>query len=132
MTIHYWGDKDFDWEALNKAIDLIYWWSRYFGRFGGQIKEKWGCLRFYAFFSDGTLYSICKPGYYWVSWPKWLYRLDTMIFKWVIVNSGLIRLIHKWQYFIYRLAYEIAVKKYPHIRKEILQDADYKELLKNI
>jgi len=129
--MHIWGDKDFDWQALDNAIHLIWWWSTKVGRFGGQIKEKWGCLRFYVFFSDGTLHSLCKPGYYYSQWPKWFYwGIDWPIIRRVIKYSGLLWLIHRWQHFIYNFAYQRAVKRFPHIREEILIDADLLELIK--
>ena len=130
MPIHIWGDKDFDWEALDGAIDTIYWWTCHIGRFGGQLKEKFGGLRFYAFFSDGTLYSLCKPGYYYCHWPKWWWRFDLAVISRFTRYSGLLWLIRRWQHFIYNLAYQRAIKKYPHIREEILMDADYLELIK--
>ena len=128
--IHNWGDDSFDWNALNKAIEIIWWWSTKIGRFGGQIKEKYGTLRFYAFFSDGTLYSVCKPGYYYYRWPHQVHKFDLYVIRRITNFLGIRWLITRWQYFIYNLAYQRAIKKYPHIREEILQNADYLELIK--
>lgn len=37
-----------------------------------------------------------------------------------------------WQRFIYRLAYRIAIRKWPHLRQEILNGADWDETLKGL
>lgn len=132
MPYHDWSEENFDWKSLNKAIDIIYFWTRHFGRFGGQLKEKFGCIRFYVFFSDGTLYSLCKPGYYYYRWPRWFMKIDHKVIRPIVRGSGLLWLIHKWQAFIYKLAYKRAVDKYPHLRDEILCYADAHELLEGI
>lgn len=41
------------------------------------------------------------------------------------------KLYYKYQFFIYNRAYQNAIKKWPHIAIEILEDADYSELIKN-
>ena len=45
MTYHVWGDEDFDWEALDKAIDQGTWLMEKLGRIGVHSKEKWGSIR---------------------------------------------------------------------------------------
>jgi hypothetical protein len=132
MPRHDWSDDSFDWAGLNDAIDIIYWWTRHIGRFGGQLKEKWGCVRFYVFFSDGTLYSIVKPGYYFYRWPRWVRRIDYNIVQKISRYTGVLYLLLKWQQFIYYVAYKRAVDKHPHLRDEILVDADFHELLEGI
>ena len=127
--MHNWGDEWFEkhGDELYKAIDIIYNMTRRYGRFGGQIKEKYGTLRFYAFFYAGGLYALIKPGYYYCHWPKWIWHLDCLMQarqpKWTI------RLIRKWQHYIYRKAYDKAVAKFPHILTEIVICADYEQLL---
>lgn len=59
MTVHYWGSEDFDWEALNKAMDYITKESIAIGLVP-IMKEKYGTIR-YEFHSlwkrelDGSL-----------------------------------------------------------------------------
>ena len=124
-----WGNE---YNSLLDAIDTIYWWTRHIGRFGGQLKEKYGSVRFYAFFSDGTLYSLVKPGYYYYHWPKWVRWIDYNIIRTVAIYIGLLYIIHKWQRFIYRVAYKRAVDRNPHLRNEILVHADWWDLVEGI
>lgn len=37
-----------------------------------------------------------------------------------------------WQRFIYRLAYRLAIKKWPHLRKNVLAGADWDEYLEGL
>jgi hypothetical protein len=131
-THHDWSELDFDWKGLDDAINIIYWWTRHIGRFGGQLKEKFGRIRFYVFFSDGTIYSIVKPGYYFYRWPKWIQSLDYFFVRRFVKAIGLLRLIHAWQFMIYRYAYKRAVDKHLELKVEILADADGWELLEGI
>ena len=132
MSIHWWGDKDFDWKGLDGAIRIIYFWTHNFGRLGGQLKEKFGGVRFYVFFSDGTIHSLVKVGHYYYRWSKWVRWVDYNIIANIMKYGGLLYLLHKWQRFIYRFAYKRAVARYPHLRDEILVDADLQELVEGI
>jgi hypothetical protein len=129
--MHSWGDENFDWKALDLALDELYKWGVVWGRVGGQIKEKWGCARYYANFSDGTLHSLLYPGSYRIQSPMWFYdNIDYKIIRPIIIYTGLIKVIHSYQRYFYRLAYKKAIKKYPHIKKEILTDCQYPEFVK--
>lgn len=103
--MHYWGE-----------------WS--------QMKEKYGTARVYCSFGLHQIHSITHPGYVFNQYPKWLWVLDCHY------GHRLLRLFQplviKWQTFIYRLAYKKALKKFPHIKDEILGGADYRELLKGL
>lgn len=85
--MHRWGDEDIDWDALRQCQNILYRWAR-LGRITGQIKEKYGTLRWYAHVG---------------SW---------------------------WQRRCYNWAYQACLNKYPHIRAEILCNADHPELIK--
>jgi len=50
-------------------------------------------------------------------------KIIPFVFNWFIV------LYHKW---LYRKLYQNAVKKYPHLKEEILCMADFPKLLKEI
>jgi hypothetical protein len=134
MTRHDWSDDSFDWAALNDACDIVHFWSHRVGRFGGQIKEKFGTLRFYASFYDGwwPIHSLCKPGHVSYRWWRPLMKFEMYTLRTVVIKTGLAWLIRQYQYKIYRYAYYRAVKKHPHIRAEILSAADYPELLKGL
>lgn len=128
--MHNWSDSDFDWKALNGAINIIGPTCRKYGLLGGQIKEKYGTLRFYAMFGYLSLHTLIYPGYVYSQFPKWLWTLDI---KYIgpILRFFFERPFVWWQKKVYNYAYQKAVKKYPHIRKEILCAADYPEFIKN-
>ena len=127
--MHCWGDKDFDWESLDKAIDFIdknlVFWGRINVR---QAKEKFGTARIYCSLGWYQLLSITHPRSCFNRYPKWLWNLDCkygtkiipFLFNWFIVPY------HKW---LYRKIYSLACKKYPHIKNEICYCADYDKLL---
>jgi hypothetical protein len=132
MTHHDWSDKDFDWNALYDAERIVHFWAWRIGRVGGQLKEKFGTLRYYCQFSDGTLQSLMYPGYARIVHPWFYWNIDVPIVQRIAKYTGLLYLIHKYQAFFYRLAYKKAVAKYPHIRDEILVDAGAQELVEGI
>lgn len=127
--MHMWGDEDFDWDGLDDAItyidaNLIKW-----GRINvHQAKEKFGTARVYCSLGWWQLLNITHPRSVYNRYPKWLWNLDCtygskiipFMFNWIIIPY------HKW---LYRKVYSNAVKKWPHLREEILSCADFSELL---
>lgn len=126
--LHEWGEEGFDWHGLDDAGNIIGDFCHRWGRFGGQIKEKYGTLRFYAHFTGFDLHMLFYPGYYYCQFPTWLWNLDWKLRKTIFVP--LHRPTTWWQTKVYNRAYQKALKKYPHLRKEILICADYPELIK--
>ena len=129
--MHSWGDEDFDWKALNGAIDEIYYWGKKVGRIGGDLKEKYGTVRWYTY--PTGVYKISElifPGYVYYQWGADRKPYHNIFDQ---VSSIYMRpfkpLIHKWKRFFYAFAYNRAVKKFPHIKEEILVCTDYPELL---
>jgi len=131
--MHIWGEKDFDWGGLNKAIDFIETSLVRYGRMNVmQAKEKFGTARIYM----GTIgwyqmHSLTHPRSAFSRYPKWLWNFDcdhgpkimNFLFNWWVIPY------HKW---LYRTVYWIAVKRWPRLREEILCCADWLELLKGI
>jgi hypothetical protein len=113
---HVWGDKDFDWESLREAEHDIHRVCYRLGRLCVSTKEKWGTLRVTVYWWGGDIRALFYPCRYgrFCSWTRWI---------------GLQWLVHKWQRWVYRYAYARIVKKYPHIRDELLVDADYPEMI---
>lgn len=126
--MHRWGDEDFDWDALNDCCDIVYRWSKR-GFITGQIKEKYGTLRWYAMFGHLSLHSLCYPGYVYSQFPDWLWKLDCNYIA-PVLRFFFERLFVWWQLKCYNWAYQACLKKHPHIRTEILSSADHPELIK--
>jgi predicted GH43/DUF377 family glycosyl hydrolase len=128
--MHRWGD-DFDWEGLNDAINYIESTLVTWGRINvHQAKEKYGTARIYCSLGWHQFHSITHPRTVYSRYPQWLWELDIdygtkivpFLFGWVVHY-------HAW---LYRKTYANAVKKYPHLKEEILCCADYSKLLEGI
>ena len=133
MPTHDYGDEDFDWAGLDKAITYInnnlIKWGRVNVR---QAKEKWGTARIYCSLGWSSLLSITHPNYcHYRPYPKWLMRLDIFYLSKVIPGlfNWWVLPYHKW---LYVKLYSDMVKKYPHLKDEITSCCDYPALLKDL
>lgn len=114
--------------------DIAYYIASYcrkWGRMGGQYKEKYGTVRYYALFGIYNLYHFLYPHYMWVSWSNAVRKIDDAIFGFLfskILNAS----IMKWQKYIYGRAYLNALKKWPEYRYEILCCADVPEYIPGV
>ena len=127
--MHSWGDKNVDWQGLNECVNYLDKNLRRWGRINvRQTKEKFGTLRCYCSLGWTCLLNITHPGYiHYRPYPKWLRTFDIFVLSRIIPYLNFIILpYHKW---LYRKLYADMVTKYPHLRKEILCCADYRELL---
>jgi hypothetical protein len=123
---HYWGDEDFDWDSLNKAIRFVTDTCRKYGRLGMHSKEKYGTFRDHVYPYDGTLHSLVYPAYVYKQWSKFAtYTLDYGIFKRFSDNSGLTWLIIRWQRLVYNYAIQTVCKRYPHLVDELVVMLDH-------
>lgn len=104
--MHHWKDKNVDWSGL---YDAAYYIATYLGRYGRihvmDYKEKWGEVRVYIL---------------WGMEDRW------------IPYSRLNPILIPYQKWIYRRAYANAIRKWPHLRNEILNGADWQELLEGL
>lgn len=129
--MHSWGGTFPHFNDVGKAADEIGDFCVKWGRINvRQTKEKFGTVRVYCSLSIWGFHSLIYPRYVYSQFPDWLWKLDCKIGTKIL--SPFRFLFGKHQAFIYRLAYKRALKKYPHIRKEILDCADYSELLKSL
>lgn len=119
MPNHYWGDEDFDWDSLYKAESELRYIVKRYGRIGVHSKEKYGTLRWNFFFFNGTLHSFTHPGYVYSQYPKWLWRFDVTHEPLKLITP----LINFWQKLVLQYAFTVVCNKYPHILKEIINDA---------
>jgi len=140
--VHTWGDDWPYWSDLDKAVSFVSSYCRTRGRLGGQAKEKYGTLRFYAQ-GHYQLHDLIWPGHAWLRYQQkdywkfpWLCPILGPFLQWFDFHVYMTRLfwplqwlIHRWQKFIYIRAYKLAIQQWPHIRAEVLACADYPELL---
>lgn len=95
-----------------------------------SFKEKYGSVRVYLSLGWYQFHCIFYPGFAYSQFPKWLWKLDCTY------GSILIRLVNKlvlpYHIWLYKLAYKKAIKKWPHIKNEILSCSDYPELLTSL
>lgn len=126
--MHNWGQEDVDWNGISDAAEYIGLNLRRWGRVGmSQWKEKWGTVRVYCSFGWYQLHSITHPGWVRSVYPQWLWWLDCHYLSRVV---GLLNPIVCWlQARLYTYLYGRALRKWPHLRLEILSGADYPELL---
>lgn len=123
MVSHDWSDDTFDWTGLNNAINYISDRLRKLARIGVHSKEKYGTARISCYFVD-TPHSLIWPGYVYNQYPyKWMWGLDVYYGRNLLYYTGLSYIIIKWQKWIYVDTYRRAVKKWPHLKDEILCDA---------
>jgi len=129
---HNWGEKDFDWKGLDWCVRYLDTNLRRWGRINvRQAKEKFGQIRCYCSLGWSCLLNITHPGYvHYRPYPSWLKTFDIFYLSKAIPYLNCIILpFHKW---LYRKLYKDCVKKYPHLREEILSCAVYQELLEGI
>lgn len=125
--MHDWNDCDFlYWQRIDNACNTIEFISNTFGRFGGQVKEKFGTVRFYARFHS-QLHDLFYPRHYYIRWGRFGQFLDDVYMRTVAKYTT--PAIHVWQHFVYRWAYKIAAIRNPMIYNEIYSMADHHELL---
>lgn len=126
--MHTWGDEDVDWEGINAAAEYIGLTLRKWWRVPVRdYKEKFGSVRVYCRLGWYQFHDITHPGYVYSRYPDWLWYLDCYygnricsILNWVVIP------IHS---LVYGWMYHRAVRRWPHLRREILSCADYRELL---
>jgi len=93
-------------------------------RIGVHSKEKYGTARLYCYFVS-NFHSLIWPSHVYNRFPyKWMWNLDCMYGDKILYYTGLQYVIFKWQRYIYTDTYRRAVKKWPHLTREILCAAD--------
>jgi hypothetical protein len=119
------------WKDIGTVLDTLDFWGYRVGRIGGQIKEKYGSIRWYADIRGAnSLHDIVKAGHAGFRWGA-----DDNFFMSLLNNfskayiSPFSFLIFKYRCFMYGLAFYIAWHKCPNIKDEILSAADHDEFL---
>jgi len=125
---HEWGSEFKYFEDVENVASEIGDYCCKWGRIPvRQTKEKYGTVRVYSGWGIENLFWFVKPNYCFYQWSQKIRSFDNAIFG--IFFMLLRKPIFAWQRFIYNKAYQMAVKKYPHIREEILTDADWPEYI---
>jgi hypothetical protein len=129
--MHSWGETNFDWKGLDDAGAFIGHTLRRCRVNVWDVKEKYGTLRIYLSFGWSGFHSITHPGHCFSRYPMWLWRLDcSRPVAWLFGALNVI--IVPLQQRLYRHLYRAAIARWPHLREEILDCADYPELLENL
>lgn len=127
--MHDWGNDKVDWKGISEAAEYIALNLRKWGRVGvTDYKEKYGTVRVYCNFGWYQLHSITHPGWAYSQYPKWLWSLDCLYLSRIVRYAN--PLIIPYQIWLYKYLYGRALRKWPHLRLEILSGADYNELFK--
>jgi hypothetical protein len=151
--MHYWGDGFEYFDDVSKAACDIGRYCRKRGRISVRdMKEKYGTARVYCSLGWFTFSDILWPGHICHRYPfgtsRWGWKLnytkfgkllgklfwktDIWFSKIFLHNSLAANIVERYHIRVYQKAYEVALKKYPHIAREILYGADYPELLKHL
>ena len=127
--MHYWGDPSVDWEGIDAAGSYIGRNLKRYGRISVfQIKEKFGEVVVACSLGVTSLIQLTHPGYcYYAPYPKWLMLLDIYVISPMLAPFNVIVMpYHKW---LYRYTYKRAIRKWPHLKDEIIGGADWQDLL---
>ena len=126
--MHNWGDGFEYFNDVGEAAYYIGNFLRKWGRVGVRdTKEKYGTVRVYLSLGWRQLHCITHPGHCFSRYPDWLWHLDCLyLSKAVRLLNCIVGPYHIW---LYNKAYQNAIKKWPHIKEEILVMADFPELI---
>ncbi len=129
--MHVWGDKNVDWDAIGDAASWIGGQLVTWGRVSvNTTKEKWGTVRVYCHFGWYDMHSITHPRHRFNRYPTWLQQVDRVLISRIIKPMNLF--VIPYQRWLYRNTYRRAIKRWPHIRAEILDSPDYPDLLEGL
>ena len=135
MVSHMYGDCP-EWPYfgdVDNAASYIGRFCRKWGRISvTQTKEKYGTARVYCNIGISQLHDITHPGYVRSRYPHWLWHIDVMYVSKLSRFLRVNKVVVPYQKYVYRLAYRNALKRWPHIREEILAGADWPELLEGL
>ena len=121
IPYHDWSETGFDWKGLNDAGVFIAKYCYRYARLGIWWKEKYGTLRVSPQWGN-SIHNIIWPGYCFNQFKyKWMWRFD-MYLCYNTWCKYVFNLVYMWQKFILKRAYILAIKKWPHIDREILDD----------
>lgn len=124
---HTWGDKDFDWHALDEACQYFSKNVQRYGRMMCFTKEKYGTMRIeflnmqhhgiYGFLFPRNLYMMAK------------YRSMNDFIANIFNKIGLGYILWKYKVLVFNIVTIMTVNKWLHIKNEIIDDLYFDDLL---
>lgn len=120
--MHCWGDNNVDWSGISDCAIYIQDYLHKWGRMWVYAKEKYGRVDVSLQTGWHQLHNITHPGYVYSRYPKWLWNLDCKYISHVIALIPGVHMYHMW---LVRRVYRNALKKWPHLREEILAGAPH-------
>jgi hypothetical protein len=129
--MHNWSDTKIDWKGIEDAARYIGLNLRRWGRVPVRdYKEKWGTARVYCSFGWYSIHDITHPGYAWIRYKRNGLMWHLNYARWISPAFTILNMvIRPYQQWLYTYFYGRALRKWPHLRLEILSGADYSELL---
>ena len=129
--MHKWGDSNVDWQGIEEAARYIGDWLRTYARMDvSDIKEKYGTPRVSCIFGWWQFHTIFYPGYMYRQGPVWLWNLD------IVIGMPICRILNKIimpiHIKLYQWRYKKAIKKWPHLKAELLTGCDHPNLLEHL
>ena len=128
--MHFWGD---DWskmyeDDLYKAINYFTEYCTKYGLMHFFTKEKYGTMRLEYFYIRTDFDYLLGKNLIFIKNPK-LHKFSKYVMNPIIRRSGLGWLIHKYQIFIFNMATISTMHKWPHLRKEVMHEYEFEDLL---
>ncbi len=124
--MHLWGDEDVDWQGIGDAAEFIGLGLKKWRVGVRDWKEKYGTVRVYCSFGLYHWEQLVRPGWVSYRWPKWTWKWQSFPRPFFRLINILVVPLHVW---CYKRYYRKALEKWPHLKAEILDAADFPELL---
>ncbi|MGH7262227.1 MAG: hypothetical protein ACREI9_16445 [Nitrospiraceae bacterium] len=129
--MHKWGDTTVDWFGISAAAEFIGEGLRLWRVDVHQYKEKYGTVRVYCILGLFSWNQLTHPGYSYNKWPHFVvYPGRYSLFRLGLWTLNLV--VRPFHEYLYRYYYIEACRRWPHLRREILDAADYPELLEGL
>jgi len=124
--MHIWGDKSFDWDALDEACIYLTKNCRRWARLGVWTKEKYGTMRVTVWMGmHEPIQTILWPGHCRAYMPRWFRTYVDFPLGDFLRWSRLDKPIYWWQTKVLKFFWKRAAKKWPHITTEILDEYEF-------
>jgi hypothetical protein len=121
-----------DTKHIGTTIDIFYKCAD-IGFIGGQIKEKYGTIRWYADLRPiGSLHDIFKAGhvaYRWCALEHPVKDFFNNMSKYFFKLKPIIYMTFYYKVLIYNVAYRLALYRSPGYEKEILNSCEHDEMV---